>query len=135
MNSSPLTLVRIRGNLTFWLEVVGSIGDGFTRVYAGIGVANSEAFTAGSASLPGPLSDPEWGGWMWYEALGPIIGLSVTEADNTGPLSQVRVPIDTKAMRKLEANQTIFGMVQTATEVGVATLNFQMSTRMFSLLF
>ncbi len=126
-----LTLVRIRGELTVWLEAVGTIGDGFTRVHAGIGIVSTDAFTAGAASMPTPIGDADWG-WLWYYAGGVIAGFSVTESENTGPISQIRIPIDTKAMRKMTPNETVFGAVQFHTEIGVATASFVMNTRMLS---
>ena len=125
-----VTIVRIRGELMLWLSVATAIGDGFTRVAAGIGIVTQDAFLAGGASLPSVIDDADWGGWMWYHAGSSIVGLSVTESENTGPLSMVRVPIDTKAMRKISPNETIFGQVSTNAEIGTATLNFQMNTRM-----
>ena len=127
---SKLTIVRIRGEFVAWLEVVGSIGDGFTRLTMGIGIASTDAFTQGGPSLPSPVSDADWNGWIWHAELGPLVGLSVTESENTGPLSQVRVPIDTKAMRKLSPNETVFGAVATSAEIGVATMVFGANTRM-----
>ena len=126
----PLTLIRVRGSIGMWLEVVGSIGDGFTRVSVGIGIVTTDAFSTGVGAMPGLISDPNWGGWLYYQALGPFIGLSVTEGDNTSELAQVRVPIDTKAMRKIKPNETIFGMVSASAEVGAATMSFVADTRM-----
>ena len=123
-----VTLVRFRGELMLWLEVVTTIGDGFTRVGAGVGVITSDAFAAGAE--PSALGDPDWGGWLWHWAGGAIVGLSVTEAENTGPLSMVRIPIDSKAMRKIGPNETIFASVSTQAEVGAATLNMVFNSRM-----
>ena len=126
-----VTIIRIRGELTMWLEVVTAIGDGFTRVGAGIGIVSTDAFSAGAGSMPAPLSDPGWGGWMWFYGGGAMIGASTTETFR-GPMEAVRIPIDTKAMRKIHDNETVFGAVQTVTEVGTATLSFSMGSRMLS---
>jgi len=124
------TIVRVRGMLTLWLEVATTIGDGYSDIVAAIGVVSNDAFTAGGAAIPNPVGDAQWSGWLWYQNIGPIIGQSVTESENTGALSQVRIPIDSKAMRKVSPNDAIFGVVESVTEVGTATLNFFMSTRM-----
>ena len=122
-------LVRIHGELMIWLPVVTSIGDGFSKFHAGIGIVTSDAFTAGVASVPNPGNDADWPGWIWHHFGSSIIGLSVTESENTGALSMVRLPIDSKAMRKLRINEALFGSVQFDTEVGAATVSFAMNTR------
>ncbi len=124
-----LTTVRIRGEWVLWLEAVGTIGDGFSGVGLGIGIVSADAFAQGVAATPIPFNDADWGGWIWYHMMGPIVGFSVTESENTGPVSQVRVPIDSKAMRKTGPNEVLFGSIQTIGEVGAATLSFGMRTR------
>ena len=133
-SAGGVTLVRIRGELVMWLEVVGAIGDGFAEVDAGIGIVSADAFGIGATAMPSPSVDKDWGGWIWHNSLGPIIGLSVTEVENTGQISQVRIPIDTKAMRKLIGNTTVFGAVAARGLIGAATISFGMSTRMLSML-
>ncbi len=125
----PSTLVRIRGMLTIWLESVGSIGDGFTQVVAGIGICSTDAFTTGLGAIPNPIGDIDWP-WIWYQNVGAMVGQSVTESENTGELAQVRLPIDSKAMRKIKSNETVFGRIQVGAEVGVTILSFTMDTRM-----
>ena len=127
------TVARIHGHLVCWLEAVGTIGDGFTRLAAGIGIVSADAFAVGATAVPSPSADQDWSGWMWHYAGGPIVGFSVTESENTGPVSQIRIPIDVKAMRKMKPNEVIFGSVGLSAEVGVATISFGMHTRMLSL--
>jgi len=124
-----ITLVRLRGSAVFWLEVVTAIGDGFTEV--GLGFCNipENAFDVGVTAVPTPLTDIGWDGWLYHKLLSPIFGLSVTESDNRGPLGQVRVDIDSKAMRKTRASDLIIGVVEVAAEVGTATLQFVGETR------
>ena len=125
------TLVRIRGEISLWLEAVGTIGDGYAEVDVGIGIVSADAFTAGAASMPSPALDKDWP-WWWHSSMGAIVGFSVTESENTGPISQVRAVIDSKAMRKIAPNETVFGVVATRNEIGVATLTFTMNTRMLT---
>ena len=125
-----LTIVRIRGELTAWLEVVGTIGDGFARVGAGIGIVTVDAFDIGPTAMPGPVTDPDWSGWMWVEYVGAMVGASVTEEFKG--LAQHRFVIDTKAMRKIRPNEVVFGMFETISEVGAATLSFASNTRMLA---
>ena len=124
-----VTIVRMRGELAIWLSVVTTLGDGFTDLTAGIGIVTNDAFAVGASAMPTPKGDSDWGGWLWHASLATLIGFETTEVLR-GPMSAVRVPIDSKAMRKITGNETIFGAVQFGTEVGTATAQFQMNTRM-----
>ena len=124
-----VTIVRIRGAVSGWLEVVTTIGDGFSEVAFGIGIVSQDAFAIGGTAMPGPISDPGWD-WMWIGYLGAVIGLNTTER-NDG-IDAFRLEIDTKAMRKMQPNQTIFGILETESEIGAATLSFGAMTRMLA---
>ncbi len=126
-----MTVVRIRGAVSIWLEAVTTIGDAFGDVALGIGIVSADAFAIGQSAMPSPLSDPDWD-WMWIQYLGAMIGRSTTEAELTGPLGEVRVEIDTKAMRKVHPNETVFGVIETEDETGAVTLSFSAMTRMLS---
>ena len=124
-----LTMVRLRGNLCVWLEVVTAIGDGFHDVGFGICNVSENAFGVGVTAVPQPLTDIGWDGWLWHKLLSPVLGFSVTEGDNTGPLSQVRIEIDSKAMRKTKETDFLIGVAQVGNETGTATLQFGANTR------
>jgi len=124
-----LTLVRTRGSVGLWLEVVGTIGDGFTRVGLGICIVSGDAFGIGVTAVPTPLTDIAWDGWLWHKIVSPMFGFSVTEGENTGPISQVRVDIDSKAMRKQKETDVQIGVIEALGEVGTATLSFVADTR------
>ncbi len=126
------TVLRIRGELTLWVEAATSIGDGFTAFTAGIGMVNDEAFLTGATAVPTPSGDPDWPGWIWYYAGSALISRSVTEVEEGGPLGAVRIPIDSKAMRKWGLNQDVFGAVSLVAEVGTATISFVMRTRLLA---
>jgi len=123
------TIVRIRGHIALWLSVVTTVGDGFAQVTVGIGIVTGDAFGIGVTAMPGLLEDPSWGGWLYYNALGPIHGLETTELAR-GPIDAVRIQIDNKAMRKVQPNSVVFGMVSTGVETGAAVLSFAADTRM-----
>jgi len=124
-----LTLVRIRGQMSIWLESVGTIGDGFFASAFGLCVISENAFGVGVTAIPSPITDVAWDGWLWHSFVGPIMGFSVTESENTGPVSQVRMDIDSKAMRKLKLSDVIVGVGEFSTEVGVTILQFGARTR------
>ena len=123
------TLVRTRGELTACLSVVTTIGDGFDELAVGICVVTDKAFAAGAASIPGPLQDLSWDGWLWHQLFSSFRGFATTETGR-GPMEAVRLAIDSKAMRKLKESDVIVGCVETGAEIGAATLLFTADTRM-----
>jgi len=129
---NDLTIVRMRGEFSAWLEVVTSIGDGFSRMALGFAIVSENAAGIGVTAVPAPLTDVGWDGWFYHKQFGPIQGFSVTESDNTGPASQIRMEIDSKAMRKGHASDVIVGVLEVAGEVGAATLTFGCATRILS---
>ena len=127
--SGGITVVRIRGGFSCWLQVVGALGDGFTNVAVGIGIVSADAFAVGQSAMPGPITDPEWD-WMYVNYFGAITGASTTEVFEGNAFRNLVV--DTKAMRKIQSNQTIFAMVETEVLIGAATLTFSGRTRILS---
>jgi len=122
---TEVTVVRTRGAFSTYLVMAAAAIDGF--FYAvGIGVVTAQAFGAGVASLPDPFDDTDWDGWLWHHfgsVFSPTgtIGSSVMEAE--------RLEIDSKGMRKLDANEVLFATIST-TEVGTATMRVQLDSRM-----
>ncbi len=129
VSGGGVTVVRLRGMLSLWIEATTAIGDGFQKVSAGIGIVTDDAFSIGATAMPSPITDPNWGGWFWYQQLGSFIGDSTTETFRF-PMQARKVEIDTKAMRKIQPNEVIFGAVAVSNEVGASTLTFHMDTRM-----
>jgi len=124
------TLIRTRGVFVAFLSSIGTIGDGFKDFSVGIGITTEEAFTVGGVtSLPLPLSDDDWDGWLYHQHVGAFRGSSTTELA-TGPIEAVRVQIDSKAMRKFEDGMVVFAAFETGVEVGVATLEVSGRTRL-----
>ncbi len=125
------TVVRVRGELAAWVTLATSVGDGFATMHAGIGIVSADAFAAGVGSMPNPRDDEDWPGWLWYHAGAAIVSLETTEIGR-GPIASVRIPIDSKAMRKWRLNEIVFGSVQFGTEVGTAAVDFSMVTRLLA---
>jgi len=115
-NIEALTIIRIRGTFLFFLTSVSSVSDGFLGA-VGIGIVTDEAFTAGIGSMPTPLSDDEDELWMWHSFFHAI-AVSTTNIDRQ-MTTQIRLPIDSKAMRKFEPGNTLFAAVE-VTETGTA---------------
>ena len=124
------TIVRIRGQIIVLLELATAAGDGFAGAI-GIGLATTQAFAAGSASLPGPGTDPDWGGWIWHSYFYTF-GVAAQSQGADVPrnaMADLRIPIDSKAMRKMDSNMTLFGVTETQTEMGTAGMSYVADTR------
>ena len=120
--------MRVRGEVTCFISSAAAALDGFLEYTLGIGVVSADAFGAGSGSVPTPGGDQDWGGWLWFHAGGALVEFSTTEVGQG--MSMTRIQIDSKAMRKIGPNETMFMSGTVAGEVGTATIEFAASTRM-----
>ncbi len=92
----------------------------------GIGVVNTAAFVAGVASVPTPLTELEWPGWLFHSFFD-IRSNTATIADGVNQLSQQMV-IDSKAMRKWGNDETLMAIVEVVESTNAA-LEIQADTR------
>ncbi len=99
--AQPATVVRVRGQVSLQvataadLSIVGAFG---------MGVVSQEAFNAGVASIPEPFSDGDWGGWFVWRSFSYRWEFSDASGNVAMPWN---FEIDSKAMRKIEANEVI----------------------------
>jgi len=120
------TVIRVRGSLQAFLTSVTAAGDGY-HVAVGIGVFTSEAFAAGIASLPSPISDMDWNGWLYhrfYDLHGAAAGSP--EADVS---TSIQFEVDSKAMRKVNDGVTIGCLVQ-GVELGDSVMGVYFQSRL-----
>ena len=128
------TLIRTRGTGMLRLSSADAGSSGFHGAF-GIGIANLNAFNAGIASLLTPLADEGWEGWLYhsYFALfggAPIAAAAAQDDDQVNATSAaVRFDIDSKAMRKLDLDDVIYGVMDVV-EVGTSVMGFAVNTRM-----
>jgi len=121
------TLVRVRGLAAMILKTVSATGDGFTGAF-GIAKVTSAAAAAGVGSIPTPITEVGWDGWLWHSFFTVLGGLS-GGADGAG---FQRIVIDSKAMRKMNEDEAIV-LVSEQIEVGTATATITMDVRMLSM--
>ncbi len=89
----PSTIVRVRGAIgIFGTALLSQI------VGVGIGLVSDRAATTGITAVPHPLTDEEWDGWLWRDAV--YIGASQNATINEWV-------IDSKAMRKWDDDMTL----------------------------
>ncbi len=127
------TLIRTRGQMLLMLQTAAAVANGFVGA-VGIGMVTDQAFTAGIASMPGPLNDDEWDGWLWHDyfavVASSIIDTSAADADDiiNSRSGCLRIPIDSKAMRKTKDNMVMFAAIEVS-EVGTAVMDWYLNTR------
>jgi len=121
-----ITMVRTRGELNVFLSIATGQGDGFHGAF-GIAVASSPAVTAGVGSVPTPITEENWDGWLYHRYFGLFAGGPLATATAADQQSQVnattaalRVEVDSKAMRKLSVDMTIYAAIEVI-ELGAAS--------------
>jgi len=129
-NESMATIVRTRGQFRLLLDLATAAGDGFNGAL-GLGIVSLDAFNSGTAAVPSPFTDAEWPGWFWHEYWDLHSVAAQTQGENIARNAMVdlRIPIDSKAMRKLGEHEIIFGSLDVAVETGTASMRFIGDTR------
>jgi len=121
-----LTVVRLRGFVELRLEGAGSAaGSGYTGAL-GIGIVTTAAFAVGSSAVPTPITEIEWEGWMWHQLFSLTVGDATAGDRHVSPLA---FQIDSKAMRKVGSDETIFASIEVV-EKGTETLSVILASRM-----
>jgi len=123
--TQSVTLMRTRGTAFIHFDPT-SIND-VQQVGIALGVFSTDAFVAGVASVPGPLTDAGYD-WIFHKVLSMGPAVSATESE-TSILQSLWIEVDSKAMRKLKDNQTIGWVVEAATVSGGGSVDFAISSR------
>ena len=123
-NELKATIVRVRGYLSFVGTSFASTTD-FMRGAMGIGIASTDAFVAGQASLPSPGGDTDWP-WLWHSFFDIQSG---SLAASSAECQRFNVTIDSKAMRKWGGNETLFAKFQVLEEGGTVSAILIADTR------
>ena len=124
MFDSSQTILRLRGNIWAAFDETVQAGDTI-RLVVGIGVVSQDAFAAGAGSLPEPNEDPQYP-WMWW-------GEMALESFAAAPISAFGVSaqhlvIDSKAMRRVRATQTLVTVIQSRLASGAPVTNVKMGS-------
>ena len=105
------TLVRVRGAALVQLDAGGV--DERAMIALGIIVVNDQAATAGVGSIPTPGTEP-LAPWVWHTYVGVSSGAEAAVVED-GLIA--RVVIDSKAMRKVKANEALVFVAEIAQSV------------------
>jgi len=113
--SSPFTILRVRGHVAAFFDSTKQLTDLMILTY-GLGIISTDAFTAGTGSVPDPSGEPEYP-WLWWNQIRLDGLLANTQSESWGP-SSLRLEVDTKAMRKVKPGQTLVMIAQATNVVG-----------------
>ena len=126
MLADGLTLVRTRGELHLILLTASAPQTGF-QVAFGMCRVSQKAGDLGATAVPGPLTEIAWEGWFFHWQGSVKIAVLTDFHVEAG--ASVRVPIDSKAMRKLSSDEAILGVLETV-EVGTSTMHAELRSRL-----
>ncbi len=103
------------------MDETKQVGDIFALVL-GLGIVSTDAFNAGSGSLPDPSAEPEYP-WLWWDEIR--LEAFVAAGEEALGSTHQRIVLDTKAMRKISPGQTLVlvGQITTATGAPVTALD------------
>ncbi len=130
-----LTLIRTRGEFVGWLTAATAGSDGFHGAM-GIAKATTAALVAGVASVPTPLTEDAWEGWLYHRYFALLAGGTIAsataaqQADQVNPTSaSIRLEVDSKAMRKINTDESFF-VVTEVVEHGTASMQWTFNSRL-----
>ncbi len=132
VTQDAITLVRLRGSLFIQLASAAAAGDRLLGA-VGIGITSTEGVLAGIGSVPTPITEISAESWLWWDFVF-IEAVTDAEAVNTGGVAGYRVPIDTKAMRKMNVGDTLYAVWEGSEVSGTLLVNMALNTRALVLL-
>ena len=101
-NTPNPTIVRSRGDLIVTINSAGAVAR--ANFTAGLIVVTADALAAGA--VPSPLSDIG-SDWLWWNARAMNTTAGGRSLDNDSEGGIARIPVDSKAMRKVGLNQVM----------------------------
>ena len=127
LTAERVTLIRLRGSLSLYLPITSAALSGF-RGAVGVAIASAEAIAAGVTAVPTPFLDADLNLWWWHSFFD-IRSITATIADGANAAAVVvRIPVDTKAMRKISQTETVFVAIEVIEE-GTASLRWGFESR------
>ena len=126
-----ITLARLRGRFRAQLLLVGSANDGMTGAF-GIAIATTAALAAGVNSVPTPITEQSWDGWLYW-APTQLFGVSTSVFPQENG-SNLDYEVDSKAMRKMDADQSLYAIWEGDSETGTVTQRMIFDSRVLFML-
>ena len=129
-----LTLIRTRGEVMMWLQSATIAVNGFHGAF-GIAKAMTAAITAGAASVPTPLTEEAWDGWLYHRYFSLMAGGNIASAtaaqeqlQTNNVTAALRFEVDSKAMRKLEVDAGVYACIEVV-EIGTFSMQWSFNCR------
>ena len=115
--NADVTVLRTRGDLLVHAEPDAAADDAI--VGFGVCVVSVAALGVGGTSVPGPLLDDGSDCWLWHRYVAFDAIVATAGVTTLGSLVE-RIEIDSKAMRRLAADQSIALIAESSTsEFGI----------------
>ncbi len=115
----PATILRMRGGVQASFDESVQAGDRATLAF-GLAVVSTDAFSAGA--VPDPASEPEYP-WLWWGVIE--LECTIVTANWTAfpwGSGAMRLPVDSKAMRKIKPGESLTWVAQAAVMTGSPTV-------------
>ena len=119
---SGLTIIRLRGELL--VTALMNAATDSMRIAMGMILVSDEAFAAGVASIPSPISDID-DDWMYHQFM--LVQSGVLSGDGQG--TEFRFEVDNKAMRKFPGGKTLVAVMEAESEAGTVVVDVQFNLR------
>jgi len=123
--ASPSTILRIRGSWWCGLGIGKQAGDAGTVTLA-IGIVSTDAATLGATALPDPQSEISYP-WLWWDEVD-LHSFITGDAEEVGVSVCERRVIDTKAMRRVQAGQSLALILEYSGIVGAQAIQTEVTT-------
>jgi len=107
----PETILRAIGEVFVSIRTATTALDEAIITF-GLGIVSADAASAGGTSMPDPADEPEYP-WMWWHTHHFFSAFAVdgTGSDEFG-VGMIRIPVLTKAMRKVKPQQAVVLLAQ-----------------------
>ena len=103
------TVFRVRGRV--WVQLDAGAVDEDVLICVGIGITISRSLAQGMTSVPWPHSDRKAKGWLWT---GYLWASALAQTGVATQFFADRMLVDTKAMRKVTAENQIYVAAEVA---------------------
>ena len=123
-SSQTSTILRCRGYVQGMLDATKQVGDQMILTF-GLGLISSDAFAVGATAFPDPDGDGSYP-WLWWGQMTLRSELAAG-AESWGTSAQ-RLEVDTKAMRRFNADKTLVWVVQSTSAAGAPATNINIGT-------
>ena len=124
--AGPGTILRCRSYIQAWFDATVQVGDGILLTF-GLGLVSSDAAAAGSGSVPEPRNDlfP----WLWWGEMSLASESTLVSGEGTPwGMSAQRIDVDTKAMRRVKAGESLVWIMNSTTASGAPVTNISFGT-------